>query len=598
MSRWLANELWLIGVGMALTLVQIVLPTTAPTPAGPPPMGQGAGALGRPSSADGLAIYDEHCVRCHGPLGAGDGDLADRLARPPASLADPVTVRQRSPRSAFDIVTEGRLDAGMPPWSQSLSEAERWAAVYGAWSFYYTPDRLVRGRAAWDANCAACHGANGDGVPAARLTDPAWMAERSQADLFAALPEAHAALKSLPDEVRWSALDYARSFTFEAPPTTNLAAGGRVSGVVQNGTAGQHPVAGSVVRLLPMGALALSPAVTATVASDGMFAFEDLIIGPDARYGLAAAHAGVDVILPEALALSADSPNREGVAIQVYETAPDVPLTVKSAHLVLSPDPEAGLLRIAEVWVVANRSDRARIAGPNADVLRLALPPGHLDLSLEDARMRAVDQLDGDVLVDRVPVPPGERELVLSYALPYSGTTAKLERTIPLAADAFRILAVGDGVGVVSPELAEQRTTDIQGRPVREAVGRDLAAGTVVATELTGLPASSGVAAQQASAVAPRRVDQPALSILALVLGGLALAVALLYPDVVARQQSGVGQDRLAERRSRLVEQIADLDRRHRAGTIGDAEHASRRTELMQQAIAVSREQTAREGTA
>jgi hypothetical protein len=85
------------------------------------------------------------------------------------------------------------------------------------------------------------------------------------------------------------------------------------------------------------------------------------------------------------------------------------------------------------------------------------------------------------------------------------------------------------------------------------------------------------------------------LSTVALLLGGLALAVALLYPALVTRGQIGGTEARLAQRRSRLVDEIAALDRRHRAGQIGDAEHAERRTMLMQQAIALSREQTAQE---
>ena len=42
--------------------------------------------------------------------------------------------------------------------------------------------------------------------------------------------------------------------------------------------------------------------------------------------------------------------------------------------------------------------------------------------------MRSEDRMEGDVLVDTLPVLPGEREVVLSYDLPYEGTTAELAR--------------------------------------------------------------------------------------------------------------------------------------------------------------------------
>lgn len=109
-----------------------------------------------PDAAAGLATFREHCADCHGAFGRGDGSMVDRLPAPPPSFAD-AAIGRSSPDAALEIITNGRIKRLMPPWKDKLSAEERAAALYGAWSFYYTPERLVAGRTASDG-VATCHG--------------------------------------------------------------------------------------------------------------------------------------------------------------------------------------------------------------------------------------------------------------------------------------------------------------------------------------------------------------------------------------------------------------------------------------------------------
>ena len=78
------------------------------------------------SIVHGGALYREHCARCHGPAGAGDGPDAGRLPRPPADL------RRNARLTAGDLfwwVAHGLPDAGRPGFGDRLVEEERWDVV-------------------------------------------------------------------------------------------------------------------------------------------------------------------------------------------------------------------------------------------------------------------------------------------------------------------------------------------------------------------------------------------------------------------------------------------------------------------------------------
>lgn len=84
----------------------------------------------QPSAAMGAAVYAAHCAACHGSSGLGDGPQASRLPNPPPSLADPSLFIRHTPAEVFAVITQGNLEGFMPPFGESLSELERWSAVY------------------------------------------------------------------------------------------------------------------------------------------------------------------------------------------------------------------------------------------------------------------------------------------------------------------------------------------------------------------------------------------------------------------------------------------------------------------------------------
>ncbi|MBZ0291351.1 MAG: cytochrome c [Anaerolineae bacterium] len=83
-----------------------------------------------PDLSLGAQIYAENCTRCHGETGAGDGEfvLSGQIQSIP-DFTDPSATEGKTPADFYVQVTQGNLDALMPPFANSLSDQERWSVA-------------------------------------------------------------------------------------------------------------------------------------------------------------------------------------------------------------------------------------------------------------------------------------------------------------------------------------------------------------------------------------------------------------------------------------------------------------------------------------
>jgi len=95
---------WLLPVGLCLGLGGLALASPA------------AAADG--NAKTGRALYDKHCVACHGKTGKGVGTLPN--------LSDARVMAGRTDAQLFDKITNGGRGSGMPAWGGVLSEQQRW----------------------------------------------------------------------------------------------------------------------------------------------------------------------------------------------------------------------------------------------------------------------------------------------------------------------------------------------------------------------------------------------------------------------------------------------------------------------------------------
>jgi putative copper resistance protein D len=80
------------------------------------------------SVAQGAALFQQHCTRCHGEGGRGDGPAATGLPRKAANLTEPHTALHTA-GDIFWWLSHGRPEGGMPGFSEVLSVEQRWDLV-------------------------------------------------------------------------------------------------------------------------------------------------------------------------------------------------------------------------------------------------------------------------------------------------------------------------------------------------------------------------------------------------------------------------------------------------------------------------------------
>jgi mono/diheme cytochrome c family protein len=80
----------------------------------------------------GAAVYQTHCLSCHGPTGLGDGEAGRNLSPPPGNLQ----WLSQMPMSRWDsfmywTIAEGGVSFGtaMPAFKDKLSRDEIWAVT-------------------------------------------------------------------------------------------------------------------------------------------------------------------------------------------------------------------------------------------------------------------------------------------------------------------------------------------------------------------------------------------------------------------------------------------------------------------------------------
>ena len=97
------------------------LPEVTPTPSTPPE---------RIDVALGEEVFRQNCTSCHGDSGRGDGELTrtGQVSNVP-DFTDELTIDSKTVSDYFATITNGNLDALMPPWRDALSEEERWAVA-------------------------------------------------------------------------------------------------------------------------------------------------------------------------------------------------------------------------------------------------------------------------------------------------------------------------------------------------------------------------------------------------------------------------------------------------------------------------------------
>ncbi len=432
-----------------------------------------------PDPVAGKAIYQQRCQKCHGATGLGDGPQAAALDINPAALADPQEARADVPAKRFAVLTQGKMDEGMPTFAHILTARERWDVLAYIYTLSVPKETLQRGKALYTARCQTCHEADGRGKD---LTNQKRMAQASDEDLATAItgkqhpPEVYAGLSKSD---RLALVAYIRTLSFAhtqatatATPTSEAAATSSapvqgtgtpateaaatpeatttpeantitVTGQVTNGTQGGKVPADLEVTLhgYDKGSMKEVFKATAAIDADGNFAFHNVPFDPQRIFFVTAEYA--KVLYGSRTATALPDHNTLNLPLTIYETTTDPShVRVERLHVFVTPQTDQAI-QVVEMYIITNEGDRTLVsADAQKPVLTFDLPAGAVHLQFQNGSLggRYVQTAHG--FGDMLPVyPQATTQEVFAYTLPFEGKEMTIAHPVPLPVAAAVLMA-------------------------------------------------------------------------------------------------------------------------------------------------------------
>lgn len=625
-SRFAVLAALLVFVLTACSLADDITPPPGYQPPTPAPTLSVTLPTSAPDVAAGAAIYAEECAACHGERGLGDGPMAGQLQNKPAALAAPEVARAATPAGWYALITEGRMDKFMPPFSKKLDDQQRWQVTAYALSLGATAEEIQAGKAVFEAGCTQCHGADGSGSPQANFSSPAQMANRSLNDLMGVVAAGRGTMPAFKGQLSeaelLSASVYVRSLAFgfaspssaavatpaattavaEITPgaeTTPAAAGtpaaalGKISGQVKSSAGAALPSGlKAVLHVFEHDAATQQfnevQTLETPVGADGVYTFADLSMPQDRAFYVSVDYSGQTYESDPAIP-SQDGLSNYDLPITVYETTSDTAaLVIKQAHIILDySKPE--VVQVVEFLIISNNgSQTITAAEKGGPVVQVALPEGYTNLQFEQGALGERFLQTSDGFADTFPVTPGAAQYQLVFAfdlpMPKAGLfgSPRLEFSQPqkISAEAVSIL-VPEGLTLNVDGFALGQTQDMgSGAKYQVYTGPALAAGTVLKVSVTGTPSAAAQPATGATSQNQAIVyGVGALGLILILIGGW-----LYWRDrhqTAAENEADLDEaEAPAEATDDLLDAIVALDDQFKAGKIPEAAYQQRRAEL------------------
>lgn len=608
-----SHRFFAAGARLRLSLINLVLFLLALLWLAAPRLGaaqDGATPPSQPDGEAGLTLFGERCANCHGPLGAGDGELTGDLPVQPAALNDAGFARQQVPSAVFETITNGIAASGMPPFgpasSNPLDEAERWHLVAAVLSLGLPPGILDEGETVYAASCAECHG--DEGSEAFDMTAQDYWTGRSDEDVFAALSDTEAVPEhkayTLEDDELWAVVAYARTFSYDYAnpllafePIESV----NVTGVVRNETTGELLTEGTPVVLNTFTAdFAPSETMTTTLDVTGQYSFNLSMAPPDMIYVVSVNYEGLNYGSNFGRA-ERDEPILD-LPVTVYDRTSDAGgVRIGQLHIILEFG--EGTVTVNELYQFS-QDGNAVFVGESGDLadgtVEISLPEGASSPSFSrtfgsiDSFFPAENMVEtAGGWADSVPVRPGEATLSLlaGYTLPYEGE-ATIAHAVNYEVTRANVVIAATGVTLSGEDGWTEEAGGAMGGTFASYTRTGIPAGETLSFTLEGdaepivMPGSGSGSATTAPVARDRTTE--------LVIGAGALLLVAAVSFVFIRnwrrsQNEDAVNDEETELfdRDALLEEIAALDDAYEAGEIDEASYQRERDALKEALLAV-----------
>jgi hypothetical protein len=393
---------------------------------------------------------------------------------------------------------------------------------------------------------------------------------------------------------RPAVLPYIRTFsTPRLLPQAPVAGSGVITGTVVNGTTGQ-PVPDLPVLLGIMDGSTVVEERSATTDAEGVYRFEGLSTEPGLVY-VARAEYPAGIPYSSAVAsFSADQPTLH-LPIEVFDTTTDgSAIWAERVHFIV--EFAAGRALIAEMVVFSLGGNRTYI-GDGTGVLRFTLPAGAQEVVISDDEGSGRYRHTNGGFVDTWPLPPGQfvRQILFRYALPYSGDTLQLDRTLAYPIRNINVLISDPGGGsaqgptlkVTSGQLMDEGVRQTPSGRFISLVGQNLPANHSIQISIANLSAltARGVVS------APMGLERASLAI---AVSAVALIAVVVAARPLWRRRVSSASQVASHARDSLIDALARLENAYEAGEVSEAAYRDQRRRLKAQLLDVLREEARR----
>ncbi len=220
------------------------------------------------------------------------------------------------------------------------------------------------------------------------------------------------------------------------------------------------------------------PVDSARTDAAGRYALRAAARDTLARYLVSVSYAGI-ANFTEPLRFPSVRSDTAGV-LAVYDTSSVAPpIRLSQRHLVVREREADGSRRVIELWVLENAGRRTRVAPDTTrPVWQGLLPAGAIQFEVGESDMsdRAVFR-HGDTVSVAAPVPPGERQLLVSYLMPRT----MRELVIPFDQPVGRVnVMLEDTTATVEGPVTLSGVEELERLLVRRYEGEKIAGGAVV----------------------------------------------------------------------------------------------------------------------
>lgn len=563
-----------------------------------------------PDLANGASIFASECAPCHGDKGLGDGPMSDQLSVPVAALGLATVAQKASPAAWYSIVTQGNMARMMPPFSQKLSDQDRWDVVTYALGLHGA-ELVAQGKSLFEKNCASCD--------TSFFTDQKKMSSLSDDDLISLMVQGSDQFPvfgaNLNSDELYAMAAYLRTLSVNADlasaptaaPATETPVTAASDATATPADSYPNPDAETTASATTTGPVHASVTIhngklptdltvtlrgydhaqdstgpqevltlTGTPDKAGALTFDDIELVENRILLIEAEYKGI-IYQSELAFIKAGDTEVTINPLTLYETSTDVQsLTVSQGHVFL--DVSTGQVQIIELFSILNSTENSIIVPVESEQMSITkLPEGTSGLGY-DAQQGEVVPVDAP---GGFAMPPSDKAygLVAGYETAYGNS---LELTLPfvLAMPEQSSIFVPQGVKLEGEGLVDMGVQDIGNGTVYQSYQfGPLPANSSLKVKLSGLPGSAPEA-QTTDNRLPLVIGLGVLGVL--LIGGAGWLYFRDSKQKEADEEDIEGEEEF-EDSSSVLDAIIALDDLHRGGKIPEEAYQKRRAELKEQ---------------